>query len=74
MLALTQRCHSTPPNHPPMDIRWGKASMEWYRAMRTRYRGEMTAQDVDDVEARLRELDIQFKRVFEGQCERWMDS
>ena len=30
-----------------LDIRRGKASMEWYQAMRARHGGEMTAQDVE---------------------------
>jgi hypothetical protein len=41
--------------------------MEWYRAMRARYRGEMTAEDVDGAEARLRKLDAELRQAMEGQ-------
>ena len=53
-----------------LDIRRGKAWAEWYRAMRARYRIELTAQHVDVAEARLREIDALLKRAFERQRER----
>jgi hypothetical protein len=41
--------------------------MEWYRAMRAPYRGEMTAEDFDEAEAKLRDLDAELRRAFEAQ-------
>ena len=38
-----------------LDVRKGTASMEWYRAMSARRRGDMTAVDVDLEEAGLSE-------------------
>jgi hypothetical protein len=35
--------------------------------MRARYRGEMTAEAVDQAEDRLRELDVALRRTFEAQ-------
>ena len=46
-----------------LNIRRGKAAMDWYRAMRARYRGEMTAEDVDEAEAKLMELDAELRRA-----------
>lgn len=40
--------------------------MEWYRAARARYRDEMTRQDVDEAEARDRELGAQPRRAMKG--------
>ena len=40
--------------------------MEWYRATRARYRGEAAAEDVDQAEPRVRELDVELRRAFEG--------
>jgi hypothetical protein len=38
-------------------------AMEWYRAMRARYRSETTRQDVDEAEAKVRELDVELRRA-----------
>jgi len=50
-----------------LDVRRGSdlsGSMEWYRAMRARYRGEMTTEDVDQAEGRGRALVVELRRAF----------
>ena len=47
-----------------LDVHRGKASIEWYRAVCAGYRGEMTAGDVDEAVARVRELDAELSRAF----------
>ena len=52
-----------------LDVRRGKAAMDWYRAARAKYRGEMTREDVDQAEARVRELDVELRRATEVDLE-----
>ena len=40
--------------------------MDWSRAMRARYRGEVSWEDVEQAEARLRELDALLARAMES--------
>ena len=48
-----------------LDVRRGKASMDWYRAMRARHRGEMAWEDFVQAEARVREMDAELRRAFD---------
>jgi hypothetical protein len=50
-----------------LDIRRGKASMDWYRTARALYRGEATREDVDRAETKVRELDAELRRAIESQ-------
>ena len=53
-----------------LDIRWDEASMEWYRAMRSRYPGEIVWKAIVEAEDRDKELDVQLKRAFDGRRQR----
>ena len=50
-----------------LDIRRGKASMEWYRAARALYRGEISWEAMIEAEDRAKELDLELGRAIEGQ-------
>ena len=67
---MTHDLSMTSENLVALDIRRGPDSsgaVEWYRAMRARYRGEMTSEAVDEAEARLREVHAKLSRAFEAQ-------
>jgi hypothetical protein len=50
-----------------LDIRRGKAAREWYRAMRARYRGEISWEAMVEAEDRVKELDVELRQALEEQ-------
>lgn len=51
-----------------LDVR-GKASMDWYRAARAKYRGEISWETMIEAEDRAKALDLELRRAFDGQCQ-----
>ena len=50
-----------------LDVRRGKASMEWSRAARAKYRGEISFEELIEAEDQAKELDLELRRAMEGQ-------
>ena len=48
--------------------RWGKASMDWYRAARARYRGEISWDVMIEAEDRAEALDSELRRALSGNA------
>jgi hypothetical protein len=46
-----------------LDIRRGKAAMDWYRAMRARSKGEITWETMIEAEDRVKELDVELRQA-----------
>ena len=60
----------SPPTHEALrdpDVHRSMPSMDWYRAARAKYRGEISWETMIAAEDRVRELDAELNRAMEGQ-------
>ena len=50
-----------------LDVRRGKASMDWYRAARALYRGAISFEALIEAEDRAKELALELRRAMDTQ-------